>query len=178
MASTKDSENDEQLRLRSEVLVDVLHWVWSWLLQVHRLASSTEAQGKGNNRNEVRKSFSHTSYDEHILAVVGWNLARAIHRASEFYPSIKLSEEKSEALRLLRHLYEHWDEQRSVFRDSAAPKKQSAEQFATLFPDGKPWSITYTKYDWSLGGVVGVNNITTELVRIEKQAFELEQQLR
>ena len=158
-------------------LNDVLHWVWSWRAQLKRLVATTNAQGQGDGDIEVRQSFSLASYDEHVLVVAGWNLARAIQKAGELFPSFRIAQDKAEALRLLRHLYEHWDEQRPAFQDPAVPKERSAKRFVELFPQGRPWSITYAKDDWLLGGVVGIKAITDALVAIEEEALQLERQL-
>lgn len=113
----------------------------------------------------------------HVLVVAGWNLARAIQKAGELFPSFRIAQDKAEALRLLRHLYEHWDEQRPAFQDPAVPKERSAKRFVELFPQGRPWSITYAKDDWLLGGVVGIEAITDALVAIEEEALQIERQL-
>jgi hypothetical protein len=53
---------------------------------------------------EQRKSLSKASYDEHLLAVAGWNLARSIDRAADHFPQVSIPESIREAMRLLRHL--------------------------------------------------------------------------
>jgi hypothetical protein len=113
-----------------------------------------------------------------MLVVAGWNLARALTRCSSVLPALQISEDKYDALRLLRNLYEHWDEQRPAFQDSAKPKQRSGKEFAELFPEGRPWSITYMREDWLLGGVVGINAITDALVGLEDAALQMEKQLR
>ena len=178
MGLTRSTVGDAPPGPKEQALNDILHWVWSWRSQLQRLASSTNAQGQGGGELKLRQSFSLASYDEHMLVVAGWNLARAIARAAEFFPSFRIAEDKLEALRHLRHLYEHWDEQREAFQSSTVAKKHSAKRFVELFPHGRPWSITYTKDDWLLGGVVGINAITDALVPIEAEALEIEKQLR
>jgi len=162
---------------REEALTDVLHWIWSWRVQLQRLISSTKVQGQCSGAIERCRSYSCASYDEHALVVVGWNLARAMKKAGELFPSIRFTENKSEVLRLLRNLYEHWDSQREPFRNPKVPKERSAKDFATLFPTGRPWSITFAQDDWLLGGVIGVNSISAEIATIETEALELETQL-
>ena len=173
-ALTRSTVGSEPVPPQEEVLDDVLHWVWSWRLQIKRIGESFNLQGAGNNDVERRQSWSRFSYDEHILAVTGGNLVRAIARAEALFPEIKLSDHKGEALRLLRNLYEHWDEQRPSFRASDAPKKRSGADFARNFPEGRPWTMVFDKDDWFLCGVVPLNVLTRELATIEKMALELE----
>lgn len=159
-----------------EALNDLLHWVWSWRLQVSRLGKSTEAQYSEAKPLDQRRSRSAASYDEHALAVVGWNLARAVARAGKRFPLLGISGATYEALRLLRDLYEHWDEQRPPFHSGEIEKKFSGRNFAEQFPEGKPWSITYAQDDWLLGGVVPINELTRELEPIEKATLRIEEE--
>ncbi len=177
MGLTRKTVGGIQPDLKDQALSDILHWVWSWRAQKQRLVSSTDAQGKGGTKLEIRRSFSLASYDEHMLVVVGWNLARAIAQADKFFPSFHIAEEQIEAIRLLRHLYEHWDEQRESFQNSSVQKKRSSKKFVERFPNCRPWSITYTKDDWLIGGIVGIQAITDALVSIENTALEIEKQL-
>jgi hypothetical protein len=174
----RSTVNDKPANPREEVLSALMHWIWSWRKQVERLLASTRAQGQGDSEIERRKSFTLASYDEHILVVAGWNLARAIRRASALFPSIQIAEDRYHGLRLLRHLYEHWDKQRPAFQDPAASKEWSGKEFTERFPHGMPWSITLTGQDWLLGGVVGIKEITDSVAAIEKEALELEVQSR
>jgi hypothetical protein len=175
---TRSIIGDEPPDPTEEALNDVLHWVWSWRVQTQRLLSSTAAEGQAATELDVRRSLSLATYDEHMLVVAGWNLARALARGGSVVSAVRIAEDKHKALRLLRNLYEHWDEQRPAFQDPAKPKLRSAKEFAELFPKGQPWSITYMKNDWLLGGVVGINAITDALVSIEGAALEMEKQLR
>jgi len=157
---------------RDEAFEDALHWIWSWRVQIHRLQESFELEWKDGSPLERRRAASRFSYDEHILTVVGWNLARAVQRTQSFLSTISLPPKEAEALRLLRHLYEHWDEQREAFRSSSVPKVQAAKAFAAQFPDGKPWTMVFDKDDWILGGVVRLNDLTHVLTAIEAAIFD------
>jgi hypothetical protein len=173
---TRSTVGDEVPDPNEEALSDVLHWIWSWRVQVRRLVESTKEEGLGADALEQRKSLSKVSYDEHLLAVVGWNLARSIDRASERFPQMLLAERIKEAMELLRHLYEHWDEQRGFFQDATALKERSGKRFVEMFPEGKPWSMVYTTDDWLLGGVVSIAALTRELEPIEAVAIRLERE--
>ena len=157
-----------------EVLNDLLHWIWSWRLQLRRLQETTSHQGQADSGIDLKRSFSAASYDEHMVAVVGWNLVRAVDRAGDRFPVFAIKGNAGEQLRLLRHLYEHWDEQRPSFESPGMPKQRSGKQFSELFPEGRPWSITYTGDDWLLGGVVALNSLTRELDTLEVNALQLE----
>jgi hypothetical protein len=171
---TRSTTPDSAVSPRDEAFDDALHWIWSWNVQIRRLKESFELEWKDGAPLERRRAASQFSYDEHILTVVGWNLVRAIQRAQPFLATISLPREQAEALRLLRHLYEHWDEQRAAFRSASAPKVQSAKAFAAQFPDGKPWSMVFDKDDWILGGVVRLNDLTRVLVAMESAILAAE----
>ncbi|MER3486043.1 MAG: hypothetical protein C4345_08815 [Chloroflexota bacterium] len=157
-----------------EALNDALHWIWSWQLQIRRLQESFDAEWQGGTALERRRAASRVSYDEHILTVVGWHLTRAIKHAESLFPHISLPARDSEALRLLRHLYEHWDEQRAAFRSDKAPKAQSAAKFSSQFPQGRPWTIVFEKDDWILAGVVRLNELTQAVRELESAVLKAE----
>jgi hypothetical protein len=175
---TRSTVGSEPVPPEEEALDDVLHWIWSWRLQIRRISDSFDVQGSGSTNVERRQSWSRFSFDEHVLTVTGWNLARAIKRAEALYPEIRLSEQKSEALKLLRHLYEHWDEQRTAFRSSTGPKDRSAAAFADRFPEGRPWTMVFDRNDWILGGVVRLNELTRELSVLEPIILAIEERRR
>jgi hypothetical protein len=157
-----------------EALGDLLHWIWSWHLQVGRLHESTLGAIGTGTPLESRRVSSRTSYEEHILSVAGWNLARALIRAQPYMSQTAISEETGQALRLLRHLYEHWDEQRLVFQMNGIPKRKAAKEFAERFPKGRPWSLVFTSEDLLLGGVVGIGELSEALVPVEQEVLRLE----
>ena len=175
---TRSTVGSEPVPPEEEALDDALHWIWSWRLQIRRINESFDAQGSGSTDVQRRQSWSRFSFDEHVLTVTGWNLARAINRAGAAYPEIQLSEQKSEALRLLRHLYEHWDEQRPAFRSSTEAKDRSAAAFAARFPEGRPWTMVFDRDDWILGGVVRLNELTRELSVLEPVILGIEERRR
>lgn len=175
---TRRTVGHESVDPNVEAISDVLHWIWSWRLQVVRLRQTTAKQGQGDSDVERRQSYSAASYDEHALAVVGCHVVRAVDRAGQRFGSIAVAEQQSEPLRLLRDLYEHWDEQRESFRAGGPPRAMSGKSFSKKFPEGQPWSIAYVAGDWLLGGVVSLNGLTRELDVIEEEALSLETQLK
>ena len=80
-------------------LEDALYWIWSWRLQVSRLRTTTSAQGQGDTDIERRRSYSCASFDEHMLAVTGWNLARALSSATPYLPEASVAQHSHDALR-------------------------------------------------------------------------------
>ena len=157
---------------------DVLHWLWSWRLQVERHAESTRHDGEGDTHLQQLKAFSRTSYDEHILTVVGAHLVRAIDRAEQELGESLLNTEAAEALPLLRNLYEHWAEQRPAFEDASISKSHSGKTFADRYPEGRPWSVTFDGDELLLGGVVRVHALTKELNELESKVIALEDRYR
>lgn len=161
-----------------EITNDVLHWIWSWRIQVERHADSTHRDGVGSTPLERRRAFSRTSYDEHMLTVVGSQLIKAIRRAEAQFEESLFDGEAAPALTLLRNIYEHWDEQRPAFADPGIPKVKSGKNFAELFPHGRPWSVTYVDNDLVLGEVVSIHSVTIELDDVESRILTLEDRLR
>ncbi len=155
---------------RDLILDDVLHWVWSWQLQVHRLSLSTLGEGQGRDELDRRKSSSAASLDEHLLLVVGTNLSRALIEASKVHPPLTFPRELLDPLVLLRNIYEHWEEQRPTFRNRV-DLHRSGREFAASFPDGQPWSIKYDGGEWRIGGVAAINEITTLLAGVEMEVL-------
>ena len=109
--------------------------------------------------------------------MTGWNLARALSRAELYHPSIAINASVHHGLRLLRHLYEHWDEARLAYEIPGTPKKRAAAELATRFPYGRPWSIVYDAADSYLGGVVGVNELSGSLDELEAALLHIENEL-
>jgi hypothetical protein len=173
---TRTTVGEGQPDPEGEALGDALHWIWCWHLQVDRLHESTLRVTGSGTPIESRRASSRTSYEEHILLVAGWNLARALNRAQPYMPQASISEETGQALRLLRDLYEHWDEQRSAFQVSDTPKVRSAKTLAKLFPEARPWTMVFTSDDWLLGGVVGIGELSKALVPIEHEVLRLEEE--
>lgn len=176
---TRTTVGNERPDSRLEVLGDVIHWVWSWRVQVTRFGESTRRQFEGRTTLEHRTSASRASYDEHMLVVAGWNLARALDCARKLYPEFPLGEKVSELLdplRYLRHLYEHWDEQRLAFQDERAEKILSAKKFLERFPQGRPWEVVYDKDEWLLAGVIPILEFSAALESIEAEALRLEEE--
>lgn len=163
---------------RFELTNDVLHWLWSWRTQVERHSESTNHDGTGSTALERRRTFSRTSYDEHMLTVVGAQLIKAIQRAEAQSGESLFDSEAAPALTLLRNIYEHWDEQRPAFVDPAIPKVKSGKNFAELFPRGRPWSVTYVDNDFVLCGVVPIQSVTIELADVESRILALEDRFR
>jgi hypothetical protein len=158
---------------QEEAFDDVLHWIWSWRLQAHRLIESLQTEGRGSTRIDQRRSFSATTYDLHMLAVAGRHLATAIANVREYIPEIHIAEKYSAALRLLRHLHEHWDQQRQSFQ-AETQKKLSGKGFVERFPGDNPWSLTDTGEDLLLGGVLPIRAFTRDLKPIEEMALATE----
>jgi hypothetical protein len=170
---TRSTVGEGQPDPEEEALNDVLHWIWSWQLQVDRLRESTFSNPSGEIPLEYRKSSSRASYDEHMVAVVGWNLARALKRAEPYIQLNVFSAETIKALELLRHLYEHWDEQRPAFQLKDKPKERAAKYLADMFPEARPWTMVFAD-DWLLGGQVGIGELSEALLPVEQEVLKLE----
>lgn len=173
---TRSTLSTEPIDPEEEARNDALHWIWNWRLQLSRLRESTSLETSGDDEIERRKSSLRTSYDEHALAVVGLNLARSLKRAEKYVPPSEIVTEYYEAIRLLRNLYEHWDDQRPAFRNGGREKKLSGKEFSESFPDGQPWAISYDSKDWYLGKIVPVFALTRSLEEVEKALLERESQ--
>jgi hypothetical protein len=84
---TRTTVGEGKLDPEEEALGDVLHWIWSWHLQVGRLHESTLRVTGTGTPLESRKASSRTSYEEHMLSVarrVGWHLFGVVTPCSLF----------------------------------------------------------------------------------------------
>ena len=169
---TRSTVNKDPMGPEKQAINDGLHWIWSWQLQLRRLQASTFTQISGDTEVEKLRSYSAASYDEHMLLVAGRNLIKALEEVEKHFSMPSLNHGIKQAIRLLRNLYEHWDEHRVTFQTDAQ-KKRSAKEFEKLFPDGIPWSISYAKSDWLIGGVVPINEVTRQLDTMEEKLLKL-----
>jgi hypothetical protein len=164
-----------------QALDDALFWLWSSRLQMTRLRGSflRELPRKGVPPLASRRRFARTSYDEHSLLVAACNLDRAFARAHKIFPSLQLSASTRRALRLLRNIYEHWEEHRDAFRKSSRPKSNSGEQFLKEFPTGDPWSFTFDPKSGNivLADVVSLKEFRSDLRKLEAKLSFLEKTL-
>ena len=162
-----------------EAVGDLLHWSWSVRLQVRRLTKSLRAElNAWNNRPGVARErrFSATSYDEHMLAVAGGNLDRAIRKARRpIKQAIQISTDSYRALWLLRHNYEHWDELRRPYRQHSTQLPGAAAKLKKEFPKADPWSLTFNPADGEivLADVVPLTPLVKELRELEKALLRL-----
>jgi hypothetical protein len=158
----------------------VLHWSWSIRLQSERLASDIPLELSlfgGTQRLKSRRSFSRTSCDEHLLLVCAANLDRALLKVPKrLRRDIEVSKEARRALWLLRNIYEHWDELRRHLRAGTNDAKGTLLKLRKEFPQADPWSFTIdpARNNIILSDVVNLNELTSELRRLEARVLRLE----
>lgn len=164
----------------SQALNDILHWSWATRLQIQRLARSLRTEFRAlstESRLKARRCFSTTTYDEHLVFVAATNLQRAIDRAPrELRSDVRQARLPSRELRLLRNVYEHWDELRQQLRAGATQRTGSAEKLLDEFPDADPWSFTFDPQTGEivLAGVVQLRPLAKELRRLEARLLRRE----
>ena len=159
-----------------EVLSDVTHWIWSCQLQIQRLLESTAQEfssSQEQSRLERRRICSRTSYDEHMVLVALRNLLRSLDRGTA--PLKKnLLRRSEDAIRHLRNIYEHWDEHRGVFRrGDPSEYERSLKVFLESFPEGRPWSTSYSPEGLVLGNVINIRDLLDDLESIETTATSI-----
>jgi hypothetical protein len=111
---TRTTVSDEKVDPRLKALDDLLHWAWTWEIQIARMAERMKSEGRGERTLDRRRSFSRVSSDAHLLTVIGLNLATSIKIAHDHFAEIYIDDDAHSALRLLRHIYEHWNRQEST----------------------------------------------------------------
>jgi len=179
--STFDRQYSEP---RAEAINDLLHWVWSTRLQISRLKRSFVTEFKLLNNGAIlksRRSFSATSYDEHMLMVAAANLDRALKKARKYIRAKEqLPESPRRALWLLRNIYEHWDQLRKEYRQPSGPLKGAALKLKEEFPDAIPWSITFDPKtgEVTLADVIPLGPLVAELRLLEARLLRLQRQHR
>jgi hypothetical protein len=146
---------------------DALHWIWSWQLQLARYCESINNEllrfGDGDPR-----SFSRTSFDEHVLMVAGGQVVRSVIRARSCLPTLVIPRGTTTILKELRDIYEHWEQHRAPFRNEA-PMVRSGKKFSEKNPTGKPWEVIFEKDDIILAHVLSTNLVFQQLHVLEKQ---------
>lgn len=170
----------EQPDSAEELLSDILHWSWSLRMQADRLKQDgiSELKKWGSDSSYIaRKAFSRTSCDEHLIMVVATNLDRALNRVPKKQKNIlSIDPNSRRALKLLRNIYEHWDEMRKELRQNNDDPKKSLGILKKEYPDADPWSITIIPEndDILLAGVVSINTLITELRQLEARVLRTE----
>jgi len=136
---------DQEVDPVDESIRDLLHWCRAVLLQGKRLTKSIRAEmkaweSKPGLRSERR--FSATTYDEHMLAVAGAHLDKAIHRAKKpVRQMVNISSHSLGVLKLLRNIYEHWEESRAQYRQSPTNRSRALARLSQQFPHAEPWML-------------------------------------
>ncbi len=177
MSITRGTVQDTDSR---QTIVDALHWLWSCELQIERLAESTRIEWSGSfdTNRDARRMFSRTSLDEHLVLVVGRNLVRALEQLRKEHPDINLGDDVENIIRLLRNVYEHWDENIPPFKVVSKVKNRGVRALNAAYPDARPWSITYGTDGPMIGGVLALNEFVAQLEDLERALLELERQSR
>lgn len=138
-------QKDAVLDPVDEAIRDILHWCWCTRLQAGRFGQSwRRAFGAMSGRPRLRSQrLRYTaSYDEHMFLVAAANLDKALSAAPEaIQPTTQLAEQPRRALKLLRNIYEHWDELRRKYRSGDLDR--SAADLRREFPNADPWSSTF-----------------------------------
>jgi hypothetical protein len=157
-----------------QALGDLVYWSWCCRLQAVRLRASLLAEfgawGMGRKVASERR-FSSTSYDEHAIAVAATNLDRALSQAEEYVGDWGIPSETLRALRLLRNIYEHWDELREAFRTGGQADRGAAKRLAEEFPEAEPWSIELEPGgDIKVAGLISLKALKKALRGLEARA--------
>lgn len=151
-----------------ERLSDLRYWCTCLRLQMRRLAKSLEAPFPA--KYSFRAGFE-ASYDEHCLLVAAGNLDRSLRRfRGRARKDYQFPPPTQRALRLLRNIYEHWDELRESFRHGTP--SGAVEKLARKFPEAEPWSIVICPDgDFLLAGVVSLRSLVRDVRRLEAKAW-------
>lgn len=135
---------------------DVLHWVWSCDKQGERLSQSEAELWKalGGSGSIPPRTFSTADLDAHLLLVAMRNLMLALDRVPDLRQAFPLAPEENErALRLLRDVYEHWDEYVDLHRARMPFPSRSGKSLTEEFPTYQPWSMSYGPEGTALAGL-------------------------
>lgn len=177
MSTARSTAAEEDPR---QVIVDTLHWLWSLQLQIRRLAESTRLEWSGSfdTSGDPRRLFSQTSLDEHLVLVVGRNLVRALAQLRKKQPDVGLGKDVESVIHRLRDVYEHWDENVPPFDCGSKDKSRGIRALNAVYPDAKPWTITYEGDGPVIGGVLSLKDLIAQLDALECILLKLEKQSR
>ena len=157
-----------------EALSDLVYWCWCCRFQAARL--QTSLLNEFTYWRKVRhvlaeRAFAATSYDEHCLLVAATNLDRALGHSKALIGESPIPETTRRSLRLLRNLYEHWDEQRHSFRQGGPEKRRAAKALSEEFPNSKPWTLKlFPDGKVVLAGAISLDEFMNGLRRLEASA--------
>lgn len=156
----------------SEKLEYVLHWVWSCSLQLQRHSESMKEERNCSLTDPVerQKIQSRIFYDAHVFVAAARNLVRAIDLAVVDYPQLADHMTHGSSIRLLRNIYEHWDE---VLMGEFST---AAQEFARAFPQGNPFSIIYTSDGAFVAGTLPLSEFVRQLSELENRILALQRE--
>lgn len=174
----------EQPDPKEELLNDIWYWSWCLRMQAGRFRKDGLAEIKhwsSSSKHIARKAFSKTSCDEHLILVVATNLDRSLKRVLKNEKSrLKINPDSLRTLKLLRDIYEHWDEMRTELRQNKDTSKKALGKLKKEYPNAEPWSITINPEDNDilLAGVVSINTLIAELRQLEANVLRAERALK
>ncbi len=162
-----------------ESIGDLLHWCWATRRQLDRFVASIhkEFEHWGSSRRlKSRRGVAATSFDEHLVYIAAGNLHRALERMPRpVRRAISVPTVPGRALRLLRDVYEHWDQLRRQYR-TAGGQAGAAERLQDEFPGAEPWTFTFNPQtdEVILANVIHVTPLIADLRTLEARVLRFQ----
>lgn len=110
---------------------EALHWVRATQLQIERFVESFLTETEAG-----RHSFLRTTADAHFLLNAAAQAEKAVNYLDKAMPA-----DRSETLRSLRDVHEHWEQHKDSFASPRFEKRRSGKRFAEDHPDAVPWNF-------------------------------------
>jgi hypothetical protein len=167
---------DEGPRPAREVALEHLSvWATATRLHLFRFKRSFTVELKlFSNRGPIGKFASQrVRIDEHMLLASAANLEKALRRFGHELPGVSVPKQFLELLRLMRNVYEHWEDYMPHVVASF-PDAGSGKKLKELAPSVQPWAIEWWPgQDIKLARVLSLRELDNHLRALRGQLAKL-----
>jgi hypothetical protein len=160
---------------------DVDHWrrtvrrEIAHLEQVHLLGFRvTNRTEPGPISEEAAEALSDSAATKQFIIIAAHHLMVALESGGlpESLKAVRLDPELVRAIETLRHLYEHWPEQRQG--EPPETRNKTRRRYDALPGAGAPWSSAWNRQSGhTIGGVLKLEDLEAALDRIEGPLLQL-----
>ena len=148
-------------------LADVEHWLWTLEREMTRLEAVHGAGGRvvsaaGGYTDEARRLFSESSAQTLWVVLAAEHLATALESAFTPKPlaEMRIQPELRARIKLLRNIYEHWDESR-------LGQGGSIKDYEAAYPGRTPFSSSSSADEGlRVGGILSMDELRAVAERV------------
>jgi hypothetical protein len=165
---------------QSQAIEDIEHWLWSTQREISYLREVLIPEEIMNTllyfgslpSVENRKISSHTEAHIHYLLIALNHLNKSLGRGlvPKAIKLQKFPDNVSDVAKKLRHIREHWDQQREQFEMNLT--RTGSAVLYNNYPNATPWSLSLDDKGLLIGGILNLDNVSSHLTLIEKSIDE------